>query len=211
MLIRCFPFLFRKKDEWWKELTEISVQDEVHGSAEGIDSDVLMKANRFYKVGLALLADHRIDDARDQFDKLIELSKQHEYKRGESDALVQLALISRFLFDFCNDWFRSSGDDATALHNFREALTIASMCDDPSLAFSCLSQIGCIFRNQGRLQEAATCFEESYEAALRTANVDGQVFSLSILGNIYQSLGHHDEAIRCHFKSMCVEPRNHRH
>jgi len=91
-------------------------------------------------------------------------------------------------------YFKMGGGPATATQAYQAALEAARQADRPSLITAALSNLGEMYLELGRLEEAADCFRQ-----VRDVSTDptayGQAYALHNLGRIYVELGRLKEAI----------------
>ncbi len=68
-----------------------------------------------------------------------------------------------------------------------------------------LNNLGNVYSNQGKWQEAITAFEQSLQIKRQLGDVHGVAQTLNNLGNVYRQQGHWQEAIAAYEQSLQIK------
>jgi DNA-binding SARP family transcriptional activator len=172
-----FP-IFNRRDNWADVIA-------IHRTA--VDSATLAGAREGegwvrHNLGHALTRT-RDPEALQHLERALAIRRALGDRAGEAQTAVSLGEVH----------FKISGP-AAAVEPFQVALAAAREADRPSQLTMALSNLGEMYLELGRLDEAADCFRQARDVSVNFG-VYGQAYALHNLGRVYVELGRPQEAI----------------
>lgn len=135
----------------------------------------------------------RMDEARQCFERGLEIRRQLIDQHGESNSLNSLGILHK-----------SHGRLQEAEQFFNNSLSIRRTIGDRRGEGAALANLGLLRKAVGKMDEAKTCLEQSLQIFREIGDRTGEAIQLNNLGNLHSDQGRLGEARACYERSMAI-------